>query len=62
VVFLLLSPTSGANVHLQLLAKVGRALQSRELRRALSLAKTPADALAAVEDFESAASGRSMAG
>jgi hypothetical protein len=49
-------------VHLQLLAKVGRALQSRELRRALSLAKTPADALAAVEDFESAASGRSMAG
>ena len=60
VVFLLLSPTSGANVHLQLLAKVGRALQSRELRRALSLAKTPADALAAVEDFESAASGRSM--
>jgi mannitol/fructose-specific phosphotransferase system IIA component (Ntr-type) len=62
VVFLLLSPTSGANVHLQLLAKVGRALQSRELRRALSLAKTPADALAAVGDFESAASGRSMAG
>ncbi len=62
VVFLLLSPSSGANVHLQLLAKVGRALQSRELRRALALAKTAPEALAAVEDFESAASGRSMAG
>jgi two-component system sensor histidine kinase KdpD len=61
VVFLLLSPATGANVHLQLLAKVGRALQSRDLRRALNMAKTSAEALAAVEDFESAASGRSMA-
>ena len=31
-VFLLLSPASGANVHLQVLAKAGRALQNRELR------------------------------
>ena len=32
-VFLLLSPETGANIHLQLLARVGRALQNRELRR-----------------------------
>jgi two-component system sensor histidine kinase KdpD len=57
-VFLLLSPASGANVHLQLLAKVGRALQNRELRRALTEAETPADALAAIQDFESGASGK----
>ena len=56
-VFLLLSPATGANVHLQLLAKVGRALQSRELRRALNLAQSPAEALAAIQDFEAAASG-----
>jgi two-component system sensor histidine kinase KdpD len=61
-VFLLLSPSSGANVHLQLLAKVGRALQSRDLRRALAQARTPQDALAEIQDFEAAASGRSMAG
>jgi two-component system sensor histidine kinase KdpD len=60
-VFLLLSPSSGANVHLQLLAKVGRALQSRDLRRALAQARTPQDALAEIQDFEAAASGRSMA-
>ena len=57
-VFLLLSPTTGANIHLQLLAKAARALQSRELRRALSIAQTPAEALEAIQDFESAASGR----
>jgi two-component system sensor histidine kinase KdpD len=56
-VFLLLSPTSGANVHLQLLAKVGRALQNRELRRALQRARTPHEALKTIEDFEAAASG-----
>jgi two-component system sensor histidine kinase KdpD len=56
-VFLLLSPTSGANVHLQLLAKVGRALQNRELRRALQRAHTAAEALDAIHDFEAAASG-----
>jgi two-component system sensor histidine kinase KdpD len=57
-VFLLLSPASGANIHLQLLAKVGRALQSRDLRRALNEAKTPAEALDAIHDFEAAASGK----
>jgi two-component system sensor histidine kinase KdpD len=56
-IFLLLSPTSGANVHLQLLAKVGRALQNRELRRSLQRARTPQDALEAIRDFEAAASG-----
>jgi two-component system sensor histidine kinase KdpD len=55
-VFLLLSPRSGANIHLQLLAKVGRALQSRELRRALALATTPQEALQEIQDFEAAAS------
>ena len=60
-VFLLLSPASGASVHLQLLAKVGRALQSRDLRKALNHARTPADALDAIHDFESAASGKSAA-
>jgi two-component system sensor histidine kinase KdpD len=57
-VFLLLSPASGANVHLQLLAKVGRALQSRDLRKALNQARTPAEALEAIQDFEAAASGK----
>jgi two-component system sensor histidine kinase KdpD len=59
-IFLLLSPASGASVHLQLLAKVGRALQSRELRKALSQAQTPIEALEAIQDFESAASGKSI--
>jgi two-component system, OmpR family, sensor histidine kinase KdpD len=58
VIFLLLSPASGANVHLQVLAKVGRALQSRDLRRALNQARTPAEALEAIQDFEAAASGK----
>ena len=56
VVFLMLSPTSGAVSHLQLLAKVGRALQNRELRRALQKARTPEEALEAVHDFEAASS------
>jgi two-component system, OmpR family, sensor histidine kinase KdpD len=52
-VFLLLSPASGASVHLQLLAKVGRALQNRDLRRALNNAATPEQAAQAIQDFES---------
>ena len=56
VVFLMLSPTSGAVSHLQLLAKVGRALQNRELRRALQRATTPEEALEAIHDFEAAGS------
>jgi two-component system sensor histidine kinase KdpD len=60
VIFLLLSPTDGANVHLQLLAKAGRALQNRDLRKGLSRARTSQEALEAIQDFESAASGNSM--
>jgi two-component system sensor histidine kinase KdpD len=57
-VFLLLSPTTGSNAHLQILAKVGRALQSRELRKALNHATTPSEVLEAIQDFEAAASSR----
>jgi two-component system sensor histidine kinase KdpD len=60
-VFLLLSPTTGANVHLQVLAKVGRAFQNRELRRMLEQSQSPAEALAAIQDFEAAASGNGHA-
>ena len=52
VVFLLLSPATGANIHLQLLAKAGRAFQNRDLRRALGNARTAAEALEAIQDFE----------
>jgi two-component system, OmpR family, sensor histidine kinase KdpD len=58
-IFLLLSPAAGASTHLQLLAKAGRALQNRELRRALNQAKTSAEALEAIQDFEAATSGKS---
>ena len=61
-VFLLLSPSNGANVHLQLLAKAGRALQSRDLRRSLEQAESATEALHAIEDFEAAASGKTHAG
>jgi len=61
-VFLLLSPSSGANVHLQVLAKAGRALQNRELRGALSRVSTPAEAMEAIQDFESAFSGQAAVG
>jgi two-component system, OmpR family, sensor histidine kinase KdpD len=60
-IFLLLSPMSGANIHLQLLAKVGRALQNQDLRRALAEARTPSEALDAIQDFEAFASGHSPA-
>jgi two-component system sensor histidine kinase KdpD len=56
-IFLLLSPASGASAHLQILAKVGRALQSRDLRRSLAQARTPAEVLEVIQDFEAAASG-----
>jgi two-component system, OmpR family, sensor histidine kinase KdpD len=59
--FLLLSPASGANVHLQVLAKAGRALQNRELRSLLSRVHTPAEAMEAIQDFESAFSGHPAA-
>jgi len=62
VVFLLLSPAAGANTHLQVLSKAARALQSRELRRALLRAESAAEALGAIHDFEAAASGKSANG
>ena len=58
--FLLLSPATGANVHLQVLAKAGRALQNRELRSALARASTPAEAMEAIQDFEAASSGQTV--
>ncbi|MBV8779938.1 MAG: PTS sugar transporter subunit IIA [Phycisphaerae bacterium] len=51
-VFLMLSPANGAGKHLQLLARVGRTLQNRELRRSLLSSKTPDDVIAAIRDFE----------
>lgn len=59
-VFLLLSPSAHANVHLQLLAKAGRALQNRELRSALSRVSSPEEAMEAIQDFEAAFSGQSV--
>jgi len=60
-VFLLLSPTAGAGAHLQILAKVGRALQARDLRRSLEIAASPAAVLEAIHDFETATSGNPTA-
>jgi mannitol/fructose-specific phosphotransferase system IIA component (Ntr-type) len=48
VVFLLLSPAEQSATHLQLLAKAGRSLQNREMRRTLLHASTPREALAAL--------------
>jgi PTS system nitrogen regulatory IIA component len=55
VVFMLLSPTQGATVHLQLLAKAARLLQSRELRKRLAKAQTPEEALDSIRTFEQTA-------
>jgi two-component system sensor histidine kinase KdpD len=60
-VFLLLSPATNATIHLQILAKAGRALQNRELRSALSHVQTSQEAMEAIQDFEAAFSGQSMA-
>jgi two-component system, OmpR family, sensor histidine kinase KdpD len=59
-VFLLLSPAAKANVHLQLLAKAGRALQNRELRAALARVSTPEEAMESIQDFEAAFSGQTV--
>ncbi|HEX8915047.1 MAG TPA: PTS sugar transporter subunit IIA [Humisphaera sp.] len=48
VVFLLLSPDDGAAGHLRALAKVGRLLQSKETRRRLARAATPAEVASAL--------------
>jgi two-component system sensor histidine kinase KdpD len=53
-VFMLLSPSNEASTHLQMLAKAGRMLQSRELRRRLAKAKTPAAALEEIVEWENA--------
>jgi two-component system sensor histidine kinase KdpD len=58
-VFLLLSPSAGANVHLQLLASAARVLQSRELRKTLSRCRLASEAMDAIQDYEAAASGKS---
>jgi two-component system sensor histidine kinase KdpD len=58
IVFLLLSPSHVAGAHLQILAKASRALQSRDLRRALSDAQSPSEALDRIQEFEAAASDR----
>jgi hypothetical protein len=47
-------------VHLQVLAKAGRALQNRDCA-ALSRVATPAEAMEAIQDFESAFSGHAAA-
>lgn len=60
-IFLLLSPASAASIHLQLLSKAGRALQNRELRKALAGAQSSTEALEAIHDFEAASSGRASA-
>jgi two-component system sensor histidine kinase KdpD len=54
VVFMLLSPTTDASTHLQMLARAGRMLQNRELRRRLSKVKSPAAALEEIRDWEQA--------
>ena len=54
VVFLLLSPASGPAAHLQLLAKAGRLLQSRELRRRLRKLTKPAEVLSELREWERA--------
>ncbi|HEY1628858.1 MAG TPA: PTS sugar transporter subunit IIA, partial [Tepidisphaeraceae bacterium] len=61
-IFLLLSPTDGASEHLQLLSKVGRALQNRDLRRTLQQARTGGEALNAIENFEAESGGAFRAG
>jgi mannitol/fructose-specific phosphotransferase system IIA component (Ntr-type) len=54
VVFMLLSPAEGPNVHLQLLSRAGRMLQSRELRRRLARIEDPAAALQQIAEWERA--------
>jgi len=51
-VFMLLSPAEGASTHLQMLARAGRMLQNRDLRRRLAKAKSPVHALEEIADWE----------
>ena len=52
IVFMLLSPAEGANAHLQLLAKGGRLLQSRELRRRLAKTQTLTTVIEEIREWE----------
>jgi two-component system sensor histidine kinase KdpD len=52
VVFMLISPTAGAGKHLQLLAKAGRLLQNRQLRRRLTKCSTPKQAMEEILEWE----------
>jgi two-component system sensor histidine kinase KdpD len=52
VVFMLLSPAQGAGKHLQLLAKAGRLLQNRQLRRRLTKCSTSSQALEEIVEWE----------
>jgi two-component system sensor histidine kinase KdpD len=52
VVFMLLTPQGQATTHLQWLAKAGRLLQSRDLRRRLARVKTPMEALEEIRAAE----------
>lgn len=54
VVFMLLSPATGPASHLQLLAKAGRMLQSRELRRRLIKLAKPDEVLEQIRNWEQA--------
>ncbi len=53
VVFMLTTPVSGPNTHLKLLAKVGRLLQNRDLRRRFMRIKDPTAAREVLADWES---------
>ncbi|MGA3065946.1 MAG: PTS sugar transporter subunit IIA [Tepidisphaeraceae bacterium] len=52
VIFALLSPTTGPNTHLQMLAKAGRLFTDRDLRRRLQKVKTPEEVIAELQAAE----------
>lgn len=52
VAFMLLSPEEGGNVHLHMLARAGRLLQNRELRKRLVKAEGPEEALEVIRNWE----------
>jgi two-component system sensor histidine kinase KdpD len=54
VIFLLLSPATGAGTHLRLLAQVGRLFQNQELRRRLGRASDAAEVMEAVTEYSGA--------
>jgi two-component system sensor histidine kinase KdpD len=52
VVFMLLTPVGGPGAHLKILAKIGRLLQNRDIRRKLLDISTPDQALALLHTWE----------